>query len=173
MERVIEWEGNHYSVKISSLGGKGEIEINGKKFFYDWVPLANGGGSLLIGNRSFRIDASTRKDDLFLLWVGSRGVAVRILDPRVLKAQQMSVQVGSLVKSIKVKAPMPGLVVKVLVNVGEEVKKGQGLVIVEAMKMENVIPSPIEGEVIELCAQVGQAVEKGEILMVVGGKKRD
>ncbi|MFN3821971.1 MAG: hypothetical protein ACK4OO_06515, partial [bacterium] len=126
MERIIEWDGNQYYVKLSSMEGRGEVEINGKKFFYDWVPLADGGGSLLIGNRSFRIDSGTRKDDLLLLWVGGEGITVRILDPRVWKAQQMNIQIGSLGKVVKVKAPMPGLVVNTLVNVGDEVKKGQG-----------------------------------------------
>lgn len=64
-------------------------------------------------------------------------------------------------------APMPGLVVKVLVELGQQIVKGQGLAIVEAMKMENEIRSPVAGVVKEVKVGQRQAVEKGEVLVVV------
>nr|WP_306414357.1 biotin/lipoyl-containing protein [Corallococcus exiguus] len=64
-------------------------------------------------------------------------------------------------------APMPGKVVKVLVAVGEEVKEGQGLVVVEAMKMENELKSPKAGKVTEVFAKEGTAVENNAKLVVV------
>jgi biotin carboxyl carrier protein len=64
-------------------------------------------------------------------------------------------------------APMPGKVVKVLVKVGDEVKQGQGLVVVEAMKMENELKSPKDGKVVELFAKEGTAVENNAKLVVV------
>ena len=64
-------------------------------------------------------------------------------------------------------APMPGLVLKVEVEVGQAVKAGQGLVIVEAMKMENELKSPKAGKVTELHAVEGAAVESGAKLAVV------
>ncbi|MBU0518338.1 biotin/lipoyl-binding protein [bacterium] len=68
----------------------------------------------------------------------------------------------------QINAPMPGLVVKVLVENGQEVKKGDGVIIVEAMKMENEIKSPIDGIVSEIHVQNRQAVEKGETLIIIG-----
>ena len=65
-------------------------------------------------------------------------------------------------------APMPGLVVKLLIEPGQKVKKGDGVVIVEAMKMENEIRSPVSGELKEIRVSERQAVEKGEILAVIG-----
>jgi biotin carboxyl carrier protein len=62
---------------------------------------------------------------------------------------------------------MPGKVVKVLVKVGDEVKEGQGLVVVEAMKMENELKSPKAGKVVELPAKEGTAVEINAKLVVV------
>jgi biotin carboxyl carrier protein len=62
---------------------------------------------------------------------------------------------------------MPGKVVRVLVKQGEQVQEGQGLVVVEAMKMENELKSPKVGVVAELHAQEGQAVEAGAKLAVV------
>lgn len=65
----------------------------------------------------------------------------------------------------QIKAPMPGLILQVMVAAGEEVKAGQPLVILEAMKMENVIKSPRDGRVRELKAIKGNTVEKGAVLI--------
>ena len=64
-------------------------------------------------------------------------------------------------------SPMAGKVVKVLAKVGDEVRAGQGLVVVEAMKMENELKSPKSGKLVELSAVEGQAVEGGAKLAVV------
>ena len=66
-----------------------------------------------------------------------------------------------------INAPMPGKVVKVLVKLGDEVKEGQGLVVVEAMKMENELKSPKAGKVVELLAKEGTTVENNAKLVVV------
>jgi len=66
-----------------------------------------------------------------------------------------------------VKASMPGMIVKIPVESGQVVRKGQGLVIVEAMKMENEIKSPVDGKVLEIRCKSLQAVEKGETLMII------
>jgi biotin carboxyl carrier protein len=67
----------------------------------------------------------------------------------------------------KVSVPMPGKVTAVLVAEGDTVEKGQGLVIVEAMKMENEVRSPIAGEIKEIKVKPGDAVEAGAILLIV------
>lgn len=64
-----------------------------------------------------------------------------------------------------IKAPMPGLVVKLLCNVGDTVKKGDKLVIVEAMKMENALASPVDGTVTKIFVEEGQAVDKDTDLL--------
>jgi pyruvate carboxylase subunit B len=75
---------------------------------------------------------------------------------------------GAEVKAEKVvKAPMPGLVLRVEVAVGQQVKAGQGVVIVEAMKMENELKAPAEGVVARIEVQPGQTVEKGATLVVL------
>jgi biotin carboxyl carrier protein len=67
----------------------------------------------------------------------------------------------------QVLAPMPGKVIRLLVGLGEEVEAGQGLVVVEAMKMQNEIRSPKKGKVERLQAEEGQAVNPGDVLCVV------
>jgi biotin carboxyl carrier protein len=66
-----------------------------------------------------------------------------------------------------VKAPMPGRVVRLLVEVGEEVEEGQGVVVIEAMKMQNELKSPKAGRVIRVGAAVGETVGSGDVLVVV------
>ncbi len=63
------------------------------------------------------------------------------------------------------KSPMPGLVVRVAVAVGDEVAEGQGLVVLEAMKMENELKAPAAGVVASIRVAVGQTVDKGEVLL--------
>jgi biotin carboxyl carrier protein len=67
----------------------------------------------------------------------------------------------------RVLAPMPGKVVKVLVKAGDEVKARQGLVVVEAMKMENELRSPKDGRVSDVLVAEGASVEAGRLLVVV------
>ena len=69
---------------------------------------------------------------------------------------------------LAVKAPMPGAVVAIEVEVGQEVKKGHGLVILSAMKMENEIKAPRSGTVKSIDVQAGQTVEQGRTLVVLG-----
>jgi len=66
-----------------------------------------------------------------------------------------------------VKAPMPGRVVRLLVEVGDEVEEGQGVVVIEAMKMQNELKSPKAGRVVRVGAGVGNTVGAGDVLVVV------
>jgi biotin carboxyl carrier protein len=68
----------------------------------------------------------------------------------------------------ELKAPMPGLVLRVTANEGEAVKKGDTLLVLEAMKMENSIKSPGDGMVAKIMVKPGQAVEKNQLLVVFG-----
>ncbi|HEY2744162.1 MAG TPA: biotin/lipoyl-containing protein, partial [Polyangia bacterium] len=66
-----------------------------------------------------------------------------------------------------IQSPMPGKIVKVLVAVGDEVKSGQGVVVVEAMKMENELKSPKDGKVKAVAVKEGQPVEAGQTLVTL------
>ena len=67
-----------------------------------------------------------------------------------------------------VKAPIPGNILDVKVKVGDTVKQGDALVVLEAMKMENDIPAPHAGKVVQVCVQKGATVNAGDVLVVLG-----
>ena len=68
----------------------------------------------------------------------------------------------------KVNSPMPGTILDVKVSVGQEVKKGEVLVVLEAMKMENDIPAPVDGKVVAVSVSKGSSVQAGDVIVVIG-----
>jgi biotin carboxyl carrier protein len=101
----------------------------------------------------------------FVLDLGHRHVAVEILDP--LRSEEVSSRSGAKGGKRDIRAAMPGKVVAVKAKVGEQVAQGQGLMILEAMKMENEVPSPCSGTVISLGVAKGDTVETGSLLATV------
>ncbi len=89
---------------------------------------------------------------------------VEIFDPRELRARSST---GASQGRQNIAAPMPGKVVRVLVGVGDTVEAGQGLIVVEAMKMQNEMKSPKAGNVVEIKTKDGATVSAGEILIVI------
>ncbi|RJP76690.1 MAG: biotin/lipoyl-binding protein [Candidatus Zixiibacteriota bacterium] len=123
--------------------------------------------SLILDGRSYQIWMEPVNGTLRVHLAGF-DFEVRVEDERAHRLRQLAAPEASAHGAGEIRAPMPGLVVKVLAEAGQEVKKGQGVVIVEAMKMENEIRSPVAGTVKEIRVKQRQAVEKGEVLIVVG-----
>lgn len=108
-----------------------------------------------VGNSWQLIDRGTVRD-------------IEALDERTRHIRSLAGAAGTELSGGVVKAPMPGLVVRVLVAVGDTVSAGQGLVVLEAMKMENELKAPAAGVVQALRTSPGAAVEKGAVLVEVG-----
>jgi pyruvate carboxylase subunit B len=92
---------------------------------------------------------------------------VAVIDDRTRQIQALTGQKRTTAGGGVVRAPMPGLVVRLEVTVGERVAAGSGLVVVEAMKMENELRAPRAGVVATVHVAVGQAVEKGMPLVTI------
>lgn len=122
---------------------------------------------LLADGRSFEMTAQPgdRRGRWRIAAGGSR-FEVDAVDERTRAIREMTGG-GEAEMEKTVNAPMPGLVVRLLVEPGEAVRAGQGLVIVEAMKMENELKAPADGTVARIEVQAGQTVDKGATLVVL------
>jgi biotin carboxyl carrier protein len=153
-------------------GRGGFLSIEGTKFRYrredgrvvegefSIETLDSRAWSVIIGGHAYRVEHGAPGE----LSVNGARLAVELFDPRASRERQGSAANRG---RLNIAAPMPGKVVRLLVSSGETVEQGQGLVVVEAMKMQNEMKSPKTGRVVEVRAKPDSAVAAGEVLMVV------
>lgn len=119
-----------------------------------------------IGGTQHRVVARrTGPRGAYVLWMDGWRFEVEALDERARAIKELSAAHAGPAGPTPVQAPMPGLIVRVHVGVGDRVHAGQGLVVMEAMKMENELRAPADGTVKAILAAPGQAVEKGAVLV--------
>lgn len=179
MKLEIVIDGLGHTLEISDElrdSGAGEFIYDAARASADVREVEPGVYSILIAGRSYEVKiepgsvldqagngtAETASD--CLAGVGGRRYAVRIRDPRRLSRGSTSTASEG---RQRVTSPMPGKVVRVLAREGDMVTAGQGLVVVEAMKMQNEIRSPKDGLVVTLRVAEGSAVAGGETLAEV------
>jgi biotin carboxyl carrier protein len=134
---------------------------------FDIQALGNGRFHILKNNQSFHvelIDSDFANQRLTLL-VNGNSYQIKIADEYDTLIKKLGLSAGTGQKVKEVKAPMPGLVLEVMVSAGQAVQKGDALLILEAMKMENIIKALSEGVVKRIQVEKGQTVEKGAILI--------
>jgi biotin carboxyl carrier protein len=131
----------------------------------DAVSLENGAVSMIIDGESYNVEFEERDDEV-IVHLGDQLFRMDVADERRRRLKMARAGFSAEGRQL-VTAPMPGKVVKILVKQGDSVTEGQGLVVVEAMKMENELKSPKAGKVVELFAKEGEAVEMNAKLVVV------
>ncbi|HZZ86179.1 MAG TPA: biotin/lipoyl-containing protein [Anaeromyxobacteraceae bacterium] len=149
----------------SEAPGLYEVRVGGRTYRVDVFRHDYGTLSVLLDAQSYSVTLDRGKAGL-KVQVRDSVHALEILDERRLRMRRASGRFTAAGPQT-VASPMPGKVVKVLVRPGDEVKQGQGLVVVEAMKMENELRSPRDGKVVEVAVVVGQIVEGGAKLATV------
>lgn len=152
-------------VRVETLGsGRFSVTVDGKSCEVDAVFADDGGLSFIIGNASYEARFT---DDNETTLVALRGavVPVHLVDERSLAASAAGA--GKVGGDQNITAPMPGKIVKILTKVGETVPAGHGLIVMEAMKMENELKALHPGVVARIAATEGSSVEKGALLMVL------
>ncbi|MEM6531539.1 MAG: biotin/lipoyl-containing protein [Myxococcota bacterium] len=123
--------------------------------------------SLLVDHHAFGVESERVNQSEQNLKIKGEVVSVEVLDLRRVQLRRSQESMGGLDGPTEISSPMPGKVVAVLVKDGDEVTEGQGLVVVEAMKMENELRSPKNGVVQSVKAAEGDAVDGGAVLCVV------
>ncbi len=162
-EVIVGGKAHRLELQQSPIGGW-ECHFDGQVVPIDALIPRRDVLSLLVDGRAYEVKREQTATDLHM-WVGSSRFAVELRDPRSLRSRMQTT--GEDAGPKKIVAPMPGRVVRVLVSENSEVEAGQGIVVVEAMKMQNEIKSPKKGVVKKISATAGAAVNPGDVLAIV------
>ena len=159
------YDAKKHTVEIETTAGGQRISVDVQVIDADAKVIAHSTVSVLIGGQSFEVHVTPSLDATVKLQSGPHEFTAEIQDPRAWQGRRHSAVEAE--GRQQVVAPMPGKVIRLLVSAGDEVEAGQGLVVVEAMKMQNEIRSPKKGKVERLHVKEGQAVNAGDVLVWV------
>ena len=153
------------TVRVEVSGGEGRytVSLDGVAMEVDFVETGRAFASLLVGGESHEVAIEKGPEGYVVLFPGD-AVPVQLAE----SARGALAAAPHVHGPARVTAPMPGRVVGLLRAPGAEVAAGEGLVVIEAMKMENELKSPRAGRILEVAVREGQAVEAGALLLVVG-----
>lgn len=156
-------EKNEYNVEQTNE----EWQVNGAPVQWDIQPLPNGLVSILYNNKSYTafVESVDRKAKEVKLNIEGNSYSVALKEPIDQLLSSMGMDMRAMQKIEPVKAPMPGMVLKVLVEPGQQINKGDGLLILEAMKMENILKAAAPATVKAIKINEKTAVEKGAVLI--------
>ncbi len=161
MKYVTILNGEQYEVEIDK---DGNVSVNGEARDVDFMTLGPSLYSIISNNKSIELVIDDEAGNVGVMMNG-RMYETQVLDERsMLMAQRKG---GLTTSSGEVIAPMPGLVVAIPIEVGDRVEKGQTVVILESMKMQNELKAPIDGTVQTINASAGQSVEKNNLLAII------
>jgi len=141
--------------------------ISGEPFAWDIVKISEGYFHILYKNKSYRAEVvkADRATKTFQFKINGKIHAVEVKDKFDLLLEKMGMTNGAAAKINNIKAPMPGLVIDLKVKAGDAVKTGDPLLILEAMKMENILKSPGDSTIKNVKIKKGVSVEKGQVLI--------
>ena len=161
---------------VTVAGREREVEVDGDRITVDGRSVAASLHAvpgtpirhLVVDGRSLALPVEAEGKGRWALTVHGERHAAEVVDERTRHIRSLTGARERTAAGRSLKAPMPGLVVRVQVAVGEPVAAGTAVVVLEAMKMENQLKAPAAGVVAEIRVEPGQAVEKGQLLVVFG-----
>ena len=156
-----------HSLEISPEGNAVEGLLDGAYYNLDIEKIDSRTWHILKDYKSYYVQWVERSEDgkTFSLKINGQLLELNAKDHYDLLLEQMGMSAANTAKASKLKAPMPGKVLEVMVQTGQTVAKGEGLLILEAMKMENVLKAEEEGIIKSVNVSVGDAVEKNNVLI--------
>ena len=156
-------DGKGYRLELERVDGRWSCHLDGREVEVDAVLARPDVLSLRIGNNAYEVKSERVAGD-WHLWVGSTRFIAEVRDPRSLRGR---VRAEDDRGPKKLTAPMPGKIVRVLVSEGATIEAGAGVLVVEAMKMQNEIKSPKKGTIQRILVSQGAAVNAGDVLAIV------
>lgn len=141
--------------------------LNGKEFKADIIKIRDGVYHLLKDNVSYNLEVVKHipEEKKLVVKINNTSYSLDIKDKYDDLLHSLGLDSLASKKVNDIKAPMPGMVLNILVTEGQEVKKGDGLIVLEAMKMENILKSPTDGTIKKIAINKGVAVEKNQLLI--------
>ena len=146
------------------------LSIDGQEITVDYIQLQGRHASILYQDRSYNIEfiSQERSGKLCTIKVNGNIYTVELQDKYDLLLKQLGMDSLQAVKVKDLKAPMPGLVLSVMVEAGQKIKKGDALLVLEAMKMENILKAQADCEVKKVMVKNGDKVEKSQVMLSMG-----
>ena len=168
MRLIADIAGDRHELSIRREGTRLSARIDERSYKIEARETAACVYLLIVDGRVYecRVDEGRGARTAFNVSVGSHIYAVSLADPKRLRGAEVA-GAHAAEGSAQIIAPMPGKIVRVMIEAGAQVAAGDGLVVVEAMKMQNEMKSPKAGKVTALHARVGATVNAGDVLVVV------
>jgi len=160
----ISIDGKSHKLELNRIDGRWECSLDGEKMNVDAIIARPNVLSLIVDGQAFEVKREQTATDLHL-WVKSARFAVDVRDPRSLRSRRAAG--GTVEGPQQLKAPMPGKIVRILAPAGTAVTAGQGVLVIEAMKMQNELKSPKDGAVKQVVVAEGASVAAGDVLAIV------
>jgi acetyl/propionyl-CoA carboxylase alpha subunit len=149
------------------VNNKYDFILEGNEKGIDIIEIKDGIFHIIKDNKSYNAEVlkANKEEKTFVIRVNGNKYTVQLKDKYDELLEKMGMSNASSKKVKEVKAPMPGLVVDVRVKEGDTVKQGDGLLVLQAMKMENIIKSPAEGSIKKVHIKKGDAIEKNQVMI--------
>lgn len=163
MRYEAEIQGQKVTVELEQVAERVSARVGNRDYSLEVFSPEEGVYTFLNGDRVYEAQVTALNEASMRVQIGSRVVAIRIVDRR----QRRSRAEHAIEGRQNLVAPMPGRVVRILLQAGDEVAAGEGVVVVEAMKMQNEIKSPKAGRVVEVRIAEGATVNANQVLAVV------
>ncbi|MFN2511390.1 MAG: biotin/lipoyl-containing protein [Pyrinomonadaceae bacterium] len=162
-----EVAGKDHQISIQRRESVVLAEVDGRHYELELRDLGDSEYLLIDGNTIYNCRVEKSHNHPHDIEVSFRGVSypIKLTDPKRLRSAQSGAQQDK--GAARILAPMPGKVVRVLVEAGAQVEAGAGILVVEAMKMQNEMKSPKAGKVVSIHAQAGTTVNAGDVLAVI------
>jgi biotin carboxyl carrier protein len=159
---------HEFEYELRQENGNGILFKDGKILNVEFISLGSGRYSLIKDNMTYIVNIS-KKEDNYNVRVAGDQFDVAVEDERTRQVKALVNAAGSSRGEKTIKAPIPGLVVKILAKAGEKVKADNSLLILEAMKMENIIKAPFDCEVVKINVKEKDAVTQNQLLLKIKG----
>jgi biotin carboxyl carrier protein len=146
---------------------KGAVKVNGQYVLMDIVKSGQKTFHVLIDNTSMTLELVSWDplSRLISLIINGKAVDAQVSNEQDLLLEKLGIAQSKVHLASEIKAPMPGLILDVLINEGDNIQKGDVLLVLEAMKMENSIKASSAGVVKTVLVEIGQSVEKNQVMI--------